>query len=123
MVLMGEMCTKSEPFGQGQEEPQSIDGIDGHQNSLILLFLLPHTLKMADPSCNMERYSVWASSDQIWSTSIHRRRKELPFMVISENASSNTTEIASHMANPSWVIGLSLIWPHVCQFAAWARLF
>jgi hypothetical protein len=61
----------------------------------------------------MERYSVWASSDQVWSTSIHRRRKELPFMVISENASCNTTEIASHMANPSWVFSLSLIWPHV----------
>jgi len=38
---------------QGQEEPQSIDGTDGHQNTLILQFLLPQTSEMVDPSCSL----------------------------------------------------------------------
>jgi len=56
-----------------------------HQILLILLFLLPQTFKLVDPSCSLDRYTVWASSDQVWSRSIHRNRRELPYMVISEN--------------------------------------
>jgi len=40
LVSLSKKYTKSKLFGQGQQEPQSIDGTDGHQNTLILLFLL-----------------------------------------------------------------------------------
>jgi hypothetical protein len=87
-----------------------------HQNTLILLFLLPQSLDLADPSCNMKRYNVWAFSDQVWNTSLHRRRKELPFMVISEHASGNTTGIESYMVRPSWWNCLVSIQLYICRF-------
>jgi len=62
-VSLSKKYTKSEPFGQGQQEPQSIDGTDGHQKTLILLFLLQQTMDLDDSSCSLERYSILAPSD------------------------------------------------------------
>ena len=44
-----------------------------HQNSLILLFLWPHSMDLVDLKCVLDRYSVWTSSVQIWNRSIHWR--------------------------------------------------
>ena len=89
-----------------------------HQISLILLFLLLQTFKLVDPSCSLDRYTVWTFSDQVWSRSISRNRRKLLYIVISENAAWNTSWIGSHMAKMSWSNCLLHLWPCLCQFVA-----
>ena len=51
----------------------SLMALMAHQFSLILLFLLPHSLEFDDPSCSLGRINVWPSPVQIWDQSIHWR--------------------------------------------------
>ncbi len=64
---------------------RSNSSLMAHQFSLILLFLQPQTLDLDDPSCRLDRYTVWASYGQFWSRSIYRKSRNLPYTVISEN--------------------------------------
>jgi len=44
---------------RGRRSNTPLMALMAHQIPLILLFLLPQTFKMADPSCSLDKYTVW----------------------------------------------------------------
>ena len=64
---MNEISTKSKEICPGVEEQEGqhfTDGSDGPSNPLMLLFLLPQTIEMVDPSHTLDKYSVSVEVDK-----------------------------------------------------------
>ena len=55
----------------------SLMALMAHQNTQIMQFLLPQTLKFTDSSCSLDRYSLWTSSGQVSSRSIQGKENEI----------------------------------------------
>jgi len=89
-----------------------------HQNSLILLFLWPHSMDSDDSSCRLDRYSVWPSSVQIWGQSIHWRVRNSVNGKFQNTPGRNFNQTTLPLPKLNKRICLSLLYPHSYQFSA-----
>jgi len=94
----------------------SVMALMAHQNSLILLFLCPHSMDLDDSKCVLDRYSVEPPSIQIWDRSIHWRVRNSVNGYFQKTPGWNFNQTTPPLPKVNRRRYLSLLYPHSHQF-------